>query len=158
MISIRRIAVLAISIVGASAPVLANDQKPANGQERYAPRLNDMMVVTQLRHFKLWYAGTAENWPLANYELAQIRFSIEDVKNMYPKYYASDMTAMGAAADELDRAIKTEDYVKFSNAFTKLTSECNSCHEAADVGFIKIREPKLSPLETSPFSDEVFSK
>ncbi len=158
MINIRRFAVLAISLAGASAPVLADDQKPSSGQERYAPRLNDMMVVTQLRHFKLWYAGTAENWPLANYELAQIRFSIDDVKNMYPKYYASNMSTMSAATDELDRAIKTKNNAEFSNAFTKLTSECNSCHEAADVGFIKIREPKLSPLETSPFSDEVFSK
>ncbi len=158
MTSIGRFAVLAISLAGASAPVLADDQKPASGQERYAPRLNDMMVVTQLRHFKLWYAGTAENWPLANYELAQIRFSIDGVKNTYPKYLASNMSAMSAATDELDRAIKAKDNVKFSNGFTKLTSECNSCHEATDVGFIKIREPKLSPLETSPFSDEVFSK
>ena len=56
---------------------------------------------------------------------------------------------------ELDSAIKAQDSVKFSQAFMKLTSVCNSCHEAAGVGFIKIR---LSPLETSPFSDEIFSK
>jgi hypothetical protein len=158
MMTIRRFAVLAISLVGVSAEVLANDQKPANGQERHVPRLNDMMVVTQLRHFKLWYAGTAGNWPLANYELGQIRVSIEDERNMYPKYYASNMNTMSEVTDELDRAIKAKNGIEFSNALAKLTSECNSCHEAADVGFIKIREPKLSPLETSPFSDEVFSK
>ncbi len=59
---------------------------------------------------------------------------------------------------ELDSAIKAQDSVKFSQAFMKLTSACTSCHEAAGVGFIKIREPRLSPLETSPFSDEIFSK
>jgi hypothetical protein len=59
--------------VGASAPVLVDDQKPANSQEGYVPPLNLMMVATQLSHFKLWYAGAVENWPLAHYELVQIR-------------------------------------------------------------------------------------
>ena len=68
------------------------------------------------------------------------------------------MSTMTAVTDDLDSAIKAKDSVKFSHAFMKLTSACNSCHETASVGFIKIREPKLSPLETSPFSDEIFSK
>ena len=158
MVNIRRFAVLAVSLIGASAPVLADDQKPANAQERYLPRLNDMMVAAQLRHFKLWYAGVVQNWPLANYELAQIRASIEDARNLYPNNNASNMSTMTPVADELDSAIKAKDSVKFSHGFMKLTAACNSCHEAAGVGFIKIREPKLSPLETSPFSDEIFSK
>jgi cytochrome c553 len=159
MVNIRRFAVLAVSLIGASAPVLADDQKPANAQERYLPRLNDMMVVTQLRHFKLWYAGTAQNWPLANYELEQIRASIEDVNNLYPNNKASNMsTMMTPVTHELDSAIKAKDSVNFSQAFLKLTSLCNSCHEATGVGFIKIREPRLSPLETSALSDEIFLK
>ena len=44
------------------------------------PRLNDIMVATQLRHFKLWYAGIVQNWALAKYECGQIRSSIEDAK------------------------------------------------------------------------------
>ena len=67
-------------------------------------------------------------------------------------------TMITPVTDELDSAIKAKDSVNFSQAFMKLTSACNSCHEAAGVGFIKIREPRLSPLETSPFSDEIFSK
>ncbi len=158
MVNIRRFAVLAVSLMGASAPALADDQKPANAQERYLPRLNDMMVAAQLRHFKLWYAGVEQNWPLANYELAQIRTSIEDAKILYPDNDASNMSTLTPVADELDSAIKAKDSIEFSRGFTKLTAACNSCHEAAGVGFIKIREPRLSPLETSPFSDEIFSK
>jgi len=67
-------------------------------------------------------------------------------------------TMMTPVTDELDSAIEAKDSVKFSHAFEELTSACNSCHEAAGVGFIKIREPRLSPLETSPFSYEIFSK
>ena len=64
---------------------------------------------------------------------------------------------MTPGTDDLDDAIKAKDSAKFANAYTKLTAACNSCHEADGFGFIKIREPRLSPLETSPFTDESFS-
>ena len=67
------------------------------------------------------------------------------------------MTKMSPAADEVENAIKAKDSFKFANAFGKLTAECNSCHEATGFGFIKMREPRISPVETSPFSDESFS-
>src|SRR4029077_4870399 len=135
MVTLRRI-VIAAACAAASLPVLADDQKPANSQgqnppnsqERFVPRLNDMMVATQLRHFKLWYAGIVQNWPLANYECAQIRTSIYDARNLYPNNPSSNMTMMAPAADELHDAIKPKDSVKFSIAFSKLTAACNSCH------------------------------
>jgi cytochrome c553 len=164
MVLFKRIAIAAAACAAASLAALADDQKPANaqdqnpphGQERFVPRLNDMMVATQLRHFKLWYAGIVQNWPLAKYECGQIRSSIEDAKDLYPNNPSSNMTMMTPAADDLDNAIKAKDSAKFSKAFSKLTAACNSCHEATGFGFIKIRDPRLSPIETSPFSDEVF--
>ncbi len=143
------------------SPVLAQEQKPENSQERsqdhYVPRLNTLMMVTQLGHFKLWYAGAVQNWQLANYELAQIRANIVDARKLHPDNSKSDMSAMTPPADDLDEAIKAKDTVKFVKAFSKLTAACNSCHEATGFGFIKIRDPRLSPIETSPFSDESFS-
>ena len=153
MMNIKQFVVTAVLFVSASLPVLADDQKPANLQERYVPPLNLIMVATQLSHFKLWYAGAVQNWPLANYELAQIRTSIENAKRLYPNNNLN-MTPMTPAADEVDNAIKEKDGVMFSNAFSKLTAECNNCHEATGFGFIKMRDPILSPIETSPFSDE----
>ena len=52
MLNRKRFAATAVIFVGASLPVLAVDQKTANVQERYVPQLNDLMVATQLRHFK----------------------------------------------------------------------------------------------------------
>jgi cytochrome c553 len=157
IMTMKHFAAAAVLFIGASSPGLADDQKPANSQESYAPPLNLLMVATQLSHFKLWYAGVVQNWPLANYELTQIRASIDRAQRLYPNNTKSNMTVMTPAADELENAIKAKDGVKFSNAYSKLTAECNSCHEATGFGFIKMREPKLSPLETSPFSDESFS-
>jgi cytochrome c553 len=159
MVLIRPLAIAAIACGAAFTSALADDQKPppAEAQQAYTPRLNSLMILTQLGHFKLWYAGAVQNWPLANYELTQIRANIVDAKRLYPNNSKSDMTRMSPAGDELEKAIEAKDSAKFVQAFGKLTNACNSCHEASGVGFIKIRIPRLSPIETSPFSDESFS-
>ena len=161
MSTMKHFAALAILCVSASLPVLAQEQKPENSQERsqerYVPRLNTLMMVSQLGHFKLWYAGAVQNWPLANYELTQIRANIVDANKFYLNKSESNMSVMTPPADDLDEAIKAKDSAKFVKAFSKLTAACNSCHEATGFGFIKIRDPRLSPIETSPFSDESFS-
>ena len=155
MVQLRRIAIVA-TCLAASLPVLADDQKPATEQQAYTPRLNSLMMLTQLGHFKLWYAGAVQNWPLANYELEQIRASIRIAKSLYPDSDKSNMDTMRPAAEDLDKAIKAKDAASFTSAYGKLTAACNACHEATGFGFIKIRVPRLSPIETSPFSDESF--
>jgi cytochrome c553 len=161
MSTMKHFAALAILCIAASSPLLAQEQKPENSQERqqerYVPRFNTLMMVTQLGHFKLWYAGAVQNWALANYELAQIRANMVDASKLYPNNSKSDMSEMKPPADDLDEAIKAKDSAKFTKAYSRLTAACNSCHEATGFGFIKIRDPRLSPIETSPFSDESFN-
>jgi cytochrome c553 len=157
MLTVKHFAALAILFTSWSLPAPAQEQKPEGSQDHYVPRFNTLMMVTQLGHFKLWYAGAVQNWPLANYELAQIRANMVDAARLYPNNSESNMSMMTQPADELDDAIKAKDSAKFVKAFSKLTAACNSCHEATGFGFIKIRDPRLSPIETSPFSDESFS-
>jgi len=157
MVAIRRIAMAAAACAVASLTALADDQKPPPAQPVYTPRLNNIMILTQLGHFKLWYAGAVQNWPLANYELEQIRASIRLAKTLYPDSDKSNMDTMRPAAEDLDKAIKAKDAASFTGAYGKLTAACNNCHEATGFGFIKIRVPRLSPIETSPFSDESFT-
>jgi hypothetical protein len=152
----RRRAVIAALAIGMSFPVLAGDQPPGKAQPPYLLRLSDIMVATQLRHFKLWYAGQVKNWELANYELAQIRASFEDATRLSPNVPVAPLTTIIQPADEVRSAIEAKDSAKFAKAFDKLTLACNSCHQAAGVGFIAIREPRTSPMLTSPISDEAF--
>ena len=155
MVPLKHIAIAAAACAAASLAAFA-DEKPAPAQPVYTPRLNNIMILTQLGHFKLWYAGAVQNWPLANYELEQIRASIRIAKSLYPDSDKSNMDTMKPAAEDLDKAIKTKDAASFTSAYGKLTAACNTCHEATGFGFIKIRVPRLSPIETSPFSDESF--
>jgi hypothetical protein len=152
----KRRAVIAALAAGMSFPVLADDQPPGKAQPPYLLRLSDIMVATQLRHFKLWYAGQVKNWELANYELAQIRASFEDATRLSPNIPVASMATITQSADEVRSAIEAKDSAKFAKAIDKLTSACNSCHQAAGVGFIAIREPRTSPMLTSPLSDQAF--
>jgi hypothetical protein len=65
----KRRAVLAALAIGMSFPVLADDQPPGKAQPPYLLRLSDIMVATQVRHFKLWYAGQVKNWELQTMSL-----------------------------------------------------------------------------------------
>jgi hypothetical protein len=153
----RRWAIVVTLAASLSLPALADDQPPGPGQAHYAPRLNSIMIGIQLGHFKLWYAGIVRNWQLANYELSLIKAAFDDGKKYYPDLPMADMSTLTQPADELGDAIKAKDSTKFAKAFEKLTVECNTCHKAAGFDFIVIRTPRLSPIETSPFSDESFS-
>jgi hypothetical protein len=52
----------------------------------------------------------------------------------------------------LSAAIKAKNGERFTRAFADLTESCNSCHVAANVGFITIQIP-TSP----PFSNQLLT-
>jgi hypothetical protein len=77
-----------------AALIISYPGQAADGAKAYAPDLGDFMGLTQLRHFKLWYAGRSKNWELADYEIEQIRKSFESVKVFYPTLGDVDMAKM----------------------------------------------------------------
>jgi hypothetical protein len=140
-----------------SLPAFADEYEPDRSRGVYLPRLADIMIETQLRHFKLWYAGREKNWALADFELGQIKDSFENASQIFTTIPLASKYMIIQPANELDSAIEAKDSTKFAKAFDRLTAACNGCHEAASLGFIVIREPRTSPVETSPFSDEIFA-
>ena len=65
-------AVLAVAVL--PVPAAAQPQAPAG----YAPGLGEIMTLTQMRHLKLWFAGDAKNWELADYELDELKEGFDD--------------------------------------------------------------------------------
>jgi hypothetical protein len=117
----------------------------------YLPHLGDIMGVTQLRHFKLSFAGKLRNWELAAYELDQVKASFNDAATLYPGIPITDMTIVAEPVRRLSSAIQEKDSKKFSAGFAELTTACNSCHQAIGRGFIVIQVPT-----SSPFSNQIF--
>src|SRR5246127_2969606 len=143
-----------------SFPVAAaekqSEQSLGRQRQTYTPSLAVVMGLIQVSHFKLWLAGNLRNWPLAEYQLSQMRASLHDCRVLFPNVTDADTSAILGSAEDFRDAIRTKDGVKFDAAFQKFTAECNNCHKGAGLEFIKIRVPVRSPIMTSPLSNESF--
>ena len=42
------------------------------------------MLMVQMRHAKLWFAGEKENWDLAAYELQELVEDFDDLEKYHP--------------------------------------------------------------------------
>jgi len=146
--------VLAMSFPFAAAE--GQSEQSRQSQQSYNPSLAFAMGMIQLSHFKLWLAGNARNWPLAEYELLQTKTNLQNTKTLFPNVPEADTSAISQSAEDFRDVLKAKDGAKFDTAFRKFTSECNSCHEKRGREFIKIRVPVISPLMTSPLSNQLF--
>ena len=153
--SIKLAAAIALAVSTVALPAPAQEQVPyayrTPSGDNVAPTLGDIMGTTQLRHFKLWYAGKLKNWELAGYELGQIDDSFVNAARLYLNIPIEMINMIDKPLTALGEAIKAKDGAKFGNAFTDLTNACNACHQAAHVGFIRIQIPTASP-----FSNQIF--
>jgi hypothetical protein len=113
--------------------------------------LGDIMGETQLRHIKLWYAGSSQNWDLAQYEVDRIGESLTRAAILYANIPIEYVKPADDPLVGMRDAVATKNAKEFVHSYTDLTAACNACHVAGNVGFIRIQTPT-----SSPFSDEVF--
>lgn len=146
------IAVLPLA-VPAQTPTIPEPPK------NYVPGLEQFMGVIQSEHAKLWYAGQARNWDLAAYQLGEIKEVMSDVQDMVPTFKNLPLAQMldavitGSIAT-LEKAIDEKDSGKFASGFRDLTQACNSCHQAAGVGFVRIRQPVGAGFPNQDFAPQ----
>lgn len=116
----------------------------------YAPSLSEMMTGQQERHIKLWFAGYARNWPLADYEVGQLEDGFDDIG----KLIGGDLVdkQVGAPLKALEKAIADKDRRAFEAAFDALSAGCNGCHHTLDHAFIVIQRPSSLPYSNQSFA------
>jgi hypothetical protein len=118
----------------------------------YKPGLGEFMSSIQVHHEKLWFAGNAQNWQLADFEIHEIMEAVDDIKT-----YAADrpetekIVMLQPAIDSVNNSIQQKNIQAFKQDFIILTNTCNNCHAAVNYNFNKIKIP-----ETPPFSNQVF--
>jgi hypothetical protein len=121
-------------------------------ENSYRPGLGEFMSGIQVHHAKLWFAGKAGNWGLADFETKEIREAIDDI-NLYctdrPEVVSLPM--IKPPLDSIDEAIRIKSIVQFKSGFVLLTNTCNNCHRATKHEFNVIQIP-LTP----PFTNQVF--
>ncbi len=141
-------------IVGVAALAAACSRQAAP----YTPGLGEIMTLTQMRHAKLWLAGDAGNWPLASYELDELKEGFDDVVAFHPTHKDAPLPLselipkmMDAPLKDLGEAVAAKDRDRFAGAFDDLTKGCNGCHQATNFGFNVVTRPKNNPYANQSF-------
>jgi hypothetical protein len=124
---------------------------------QYVPGLGEFMGGIQLRHAKLWFAGQAQNWPLASYELDEILEAFDDIAIYQPQIDNKPAkqlidTTVGKPLERLKSSISSKDAAGFVTAFDSLSQACSACHASAHHDFIVIQRPESIPLTNQRFS------
>jgi len=155
------VAAAAVAVGGASQTWPAA-RKQAAAPARPAPAaavsgLGEIMSLQQMRHLKLWFAGSAANWELAAYELDELKEGFDDVLKRFPTKDGVALAPLvklieGHEIPELEKAIEARDGARFASAFDALTAGCNGCHQSAKHGFIVIQRPADQPYSNQSFA------
>jgi hypothetical protein len=121
---------------------------PAAAAKVYVPGLEQFMNVILIEHNKLWFAAQARNWPLAAYELGEIKEVMGDVQEVVPVFKNLPLDKMLDAVItkeivDLEPSIAAQDLRKFVAGYDKLNAACNACHQGTENGFVVIQRPTL---------------
>lgn len=120
----------------------------------YKPGLGEFMSGIQVHHAKLYYAGTAANWKLANFEAGEIKETLEDVeKYCQDRPEVQSLPMIQPAMDSINAAIRVQSLINFKSAFLLLTNTCNNCHRATQHEFNVIKIP-----DSPPFTNQEYTK
>lgn len=118
----------------------------------YKPGLGEFMLGIQLHHAKLWFAGQNQNWPLADFEIHEIKESLDDINEFCqdrPEVKAIGM--INAPIDSLVNSIEQKNIQSFKNNFILLTNTCNTCHKSTDHTFNIVTIPTNLPVVNQDF-------
>lgn len=142
------------SLLGACAHPGHHERETAG----FVPGLGEIMAQTATRHAKLWFAGQAQNWALAAYEVDELHEGIEDAGKYHPTHKdirqpIPDLLAqyLDQPLAALDQAVKAKNQQAFIANYDKLTAACNACHQATEFGFNVVARPSFNPFANQAF-------
>jgi hypothetical protein len=150
-----RVATLEKQVGELQAHVAAERTGAATAKTDEGPELGAQMLELQIRHARLWQAGQARNWILAQFQLAELREAVTgiiatngDHAALQPQRLAEVMPAMlDPALAAMQAAVDAHDGAGFDAAYDQLSNACTGCHAAADHGFLVIQRPRTPVLD-----------
>jgi cytochrome c553 len=153
-----------VTVASAASPAATGDRAEIQAlrqqldelkKSAYRPELGGQMLILQIRHARLWFAGEAGNWNLATYEVQELKEALDavaehnpDDANLQPLRLADVLPAMtrGPIAD-LRNAVDAKNKAAFEKAFDGLSAACTGCHHVAGNDMLVIQRPKTPLLD-----------
>ena len=83
-----------VALMAGLALVAATDTATSEPAQPYTPGLVEFMMNVQSHHAKLWLAGNARNWDLADYQVDELKELLEDIAKRVPEYKGTPVGKM----------------------------------------------------------------
>jgi hypothetical protein len=115
------------------------------------PGLGDYMTTIQLHAGKLWFAAKASNWELAEYELDELKETMEAAKELNAEKNGVKISGvldsiLQTQVSQLAESINRKSPAEFQKSYDETLSACNGCHTEAGYRFIHIIRPSAPPV------------
>jgi hypothetical protein len=119
---------------------------------RTLPGLARIMPEVGARIWKLYYAGKAENWPLARFQLSEAVTLMKLGAFMRPKYEEAMARFIDEDVTPVRLAIDARDVAAFEAAFHRMVERANDYHDLFQKPFLRWRIPEFPPpdLDMTP--------
>src|SRR5215813_12055427 len=116
-----------------------------------APGLGEYMTTIQLHAGKLWFAAKALNWELADYEIDELKETMEAAKSLNAEKNGVKISGvldsvLQTQVAQLAESIKRKSPTEFQKSYDETLSACNGCHTEAGYKFIHIVRPSAPPV------------
>lgn len=122
----------------------------------------EAVLMNAMQHFqrfssKLWHAGLAENWDLADFYVHELKEAMDELEEADIKEDGIALSTLietlpQPALQNITYSIKARDRSGFRDHYQSLLQACNACHYSTGKEFIKIQLPPGLEEENQSFS------
>lgn len=143
--------------LNASKEVVIEEEHNEEEHEEEEYEIADVMNKVQRHYNKLYFAGMAENWELAEFYIEETEEALEGLAEANVMEDGVNVSALVMSKgfeplEQVEIAVKAKDKTQFLQAYNLQIEQCNSCHALTKHAFIKIKTP-----ETPAFNNQVYT-
>ena len=125
-------------------------------QPKHFP-LGEAMGYLQRYAEKLYFAGQAQNWELADFYLHEVTETSDDIIGANIADEGVEVSKLMAtilppAEKGLQEAVAAKDSGRFRTRYAALVAACNACHQDTKHGFMKITIPERPSVTNQSFA------
>lgn len=136
--------------------LLVKISKPEEKPEHY--ELAAVMGSMHLYLNKLWFAGKAQNWELAQFYTHELEESLESLYEAEVIDEGIEVSKLAKVMMEqpfeaIEQSVRQEQLPAFETSYKQLINTCNQCHQSAKHGFIRLQVP-----QTPVFDSQLYEK
>lgn len=119
--------------------------------EASAPGIGKVMSGVQAHFAKLYFAGEARNWKLAEFEMHEVEENLDQSVAIRPEENGVNMVGVADAFKQtqltaLKEAIRRQSGDLFQKSYAESVATCNGCHQATGRPFLIITIPTAPPV------------